>query len=324
MLLACYILYKCINRKTYHIIASAIILSGIFQAFMAFSQIFTLSKTDPSKLTEGIWINGYYGQANFFSGHLMIAIILAAYYLSTKSLKFIGDKKQKLAVIFLNIVVLTILITAMILSYSEWGWVSLVASAIIIFSFELMPRKVFRIFIVVFIALVSAGSLFVISNFPRYELRIEIWQKIRDIFVHNIEVGDYRYVVFGYGFDTLADIFKKFAYFPTLVIDRGHNIIFDILIQTGAAGIAFFLIILGRIGSGFKKVTSNRLLFFITAAFVLFIFKSLVNEYSITNFFQWLVLGACALKVLTIDEDDDPHNPVDNVLTLEDESLRKV
>ncbi len=312
MLLACYILYKCINRKTFHIIATAIILSGIFQAFMAFTQIFTLSKTDPSKLTEGIWINGYYGQANFFSGHLMIAIILAAYYLSTKSLKFIKDKKQKFALIFLNIVVLAILITAMILSYSEWGWVSLVACAIVIFSFELMPKKIFRVFIVVFIALISAGSVFLISHFPRYELRIEIWQRIRDVFAHNLEIGNYKYVIFGYGFDTLADVFKLFGNFKTLVIDRGHNLIFDILIQTGIAGIGFFVIVLGRFGYEFKKVTSNRLLFFITAAFVLFIFKSLVNEYSITNFFQWVILGACALKVLTIDEDDDPHLAVDD------------
>ncbi|MEO6728727.1 MAG: O-antigen ligase family protein [Candidatus Dojkabacteria bacterium] len=307
MILATYILYKCINRKTFHIIAGAIILSGIFQAFMAFSQIFTLSKTDPSKLTEGIWINGYYGQANFFSSHVMLAIILAAYYLSTKSLKFIKDKKQKLAVIFLTMVVLTILITAMILSYSEWGWVSLVACGIVIFSFELMPKKLFRVFIIAFIALISAGSLFVISHFPRYELRIEIWQKIRDVFIHNLEVGNYKYIVFGYGFDTLADVFKQFSYFPTLIIDRGHNIIFDVLIQTGISGVAFFLIALGRLGAGFKKITSNRLLFFITAAFVLWIFKSLVNEYSITNIFQWIVIGACALKVLEIDEEDDPE-----------------
>ncbi|MFS8130569.1 MAG: O-antigen ligase family protein [Candidatus Dojkabacteria bacterium] len=307
MILCCYILYRCINRKTFHIIAASIILSGIFQAFMAFTQIFSLFKNDPSKLTEGIWVNGYYGQANFFSGHLMIAIILASYYLSTKSLKFIKDKKQKLAVIFLCIVTLTILITAMILSYSEWGWVSLAASAIIIFSFELMPKKIFRLFIVVFTILVSAGSLFLISHFPRYELRIEIWQRIRDIFVTNINNGDYRYVVFGFGFDTLADVFKLFGNFPTLIIDRAHNIIFDILIQTGIAGIGFFVIVLGRLGLEFKKVTSNRLLFFITAAFMLFLFKSLVNEYSITNFFQWLILGACALKVLIIDEDDDPH-----------------
>ncbi len=305
LILCCYILYRCINRKTFHIIAASIILSGIFQAFMAFSQIYSLSKNDPSKLTEGIWINGYYGQANFFSGHLMIAIILAAYYLSTKSLKFIKDKKQKLAVIFLAIVTLTILISAMILSYSEWGWVSLVASAIIIFSFELMPKKIFRIFIIVFTLLISIGSVFLISNFPRYELRIEIWQRIRDIFVSNINNHQYKYVAFGFGFDTLADVFKLARNFPTLVIDRAHNIIFDILIQTGIAGLGFLIVVLGRLGLEFKKITSNRLLFFITAAFLLWMFKSLVNEYSITNFFQWIVLGACALKVLTIDEDDD-------------------
>lgn len=306
MLIAGYILYRCINRNSFHIISAAIITSGVFQAFMAFSQIYTLSKNDPSKLTEGIWINGYYGQANFFSSHLMIAIILAAYYLSTKSLRAVKDKKQKFALIFLMIVVVTILISAMILSYSEWGWVSLAISVFVMFCFELMPKKLFRGFIIIFTVLLSAVGIYVVGHYPTYELRIEIWQRIRDVFQHNIEIKNYKQLLFGYGFDTLADVFKQFNFFPTLIIDRGHNIIFDILIQTGIWGIAFFSIVIGRLGFEFKKITSNRLLFFVTAAFVLWIFKSLVNEYSITNFFQWLLLGACALKILMLDEDDDP------------------
>ncbi|MEP7103919.1 MAG: hypothetical protein ABI721_04405 [Candidatus Dojkabacteria bacterium] len=305
MILCAYVLYKCVNRKTIHLIFISIIVSGLFQAFMAFSQIYTLAKNDPSKLSDGIWINGYYGQANFFSSHLLLAIILASYYLSTKSLRLLKDKKQKLGVITVIIVVLSILIPAMILSYSEWGWVSLLLSAAVILSYELMPKRIFKIFIVTLTGLISAAALFIISHFPVYELRIEIWQRIRDIFFQNSNVNNFKYVIFGYGFDTLADVFKLFGNFPTLVIDRAHNIIFDILIQTGIAGLGFFLVIIARLGFHFNKMINNRLLFFTIAAFALWIFKSLVNEYSITNLFHWVILGACALQILMIDEDND-------------------
>ncbi|MBE0573348.1 hypothetical protein IH575_00390, partial [Candidatus Dojkabacteria bacterium] len=71
MIWASYVVFKVLNKNLWHLISVAIILSSILQCVAAINQFNNLMKIDPELIFEGLWINGTFGQANWFAGRIL-------------------------------------------------------------------------------------------------------------------------------------------------------------------------------------------------------------------------------------------------------------
>jgi hypothetical protein len=297
--LVSFIIYKSVNFRNWHFISISIILSATIQAIQGFTQFHKLASTDVTKISQGLWVNGFYGQSNFFSSHLLLGIILAAFYLSPHALK-IGYASVRYLITIISISVIIVLLIALAFSFSEWGIVTVSIFVVLIILYELIPtRFYFPFFVAISLSFLPvAGAVYFF--FPRYELRFEIWEKIRDIMIYeNIQrLENFRFTIFGYGFDTLGELFKSHNKIPNLLIDRAHNIVFDIIVQLGLIGFGFFGVVFFQIFRSLKLIINNITMFYIFIAGISWFFKSLINEYSITNFFQWTLLVAIILGLI--------------------------
>src|SRR5690606_34266171 len=77
-----YLVYKNVDRKNHILIPAVFFISGVIQAVVGLTQYINLAQRRPELLDDGLWINGNYGQANFFSTHLVLAIIFGFFLLS--------------------------------------------------------------------------------------------------------------------------------------------------------------------------------------------------------------------------------------------------
>lgn len=308
IIVSAFIILKSVNFKNWHLLSLAIITSAVVNSVEAYSQFYKLASNDPGMIREGIWVNGFYGQANFFSTHIITAIILTAYYLTVRIVK-IKLTALKLIVPCLAFLTLLLLISIAIFSYSEWGWVALGIAIFLIITYELLPKKLYLVFFIILLVLFFPIAGVIYLFLPRYELRFEIWQKIRDIMIYQnfIDINDAKYTFFGFGFDTLGQLFQNKRIIPNLLIDRAHNIFFDILIQLGVIGFGFFSIIYAKIFRNLKKIVENRVLFFLFLAGLIWMFKSLINEYSIANLYQWVILIGGLIGLMELKEESSHH-----------------
>jgi O-antigen ligase len=104
--------------------------------------------------------------------------------------------------------------------------------------------------------------------------------------------------VFGYGFDNLNNVLQPRGVFPGLNVDRAHNILLDLVTQFGLIGFGLVTIPLAYAFKAIDRVMNDRKLFFLFLAFTAFIFKTTVNEYSISNLYMFFVVAAGLLKLL--------------------------
>jgi len=285
-----YVLYKSVNKKNFHLLALSFIGSSVIQAGIGYTQVINLAQSDPKSLLDGLWINGTFGQANFFSGRLLLGLIFLAYYIG-KSLRF---RFQSLVKVFF--ILCSFFITgALLLSLSVWAIVTAAAAFVVILLYELLPKKAFLGIFIIAAAASSAFGIYYITTDTAQNLRIEIWKAIANIMFNNFNIKN---TPFGYGFDTLGEVFRDFRQFPTVLIDRAHNFFFDILIQTGVGGLAVVLfIILKPVTVLLRKVYDRKFMFAFFALFF-WLFRSFVHESGIVNMVDFLVVLAMSLALM--------------------------
>ena len=85
MVIFAYIVYKRITRKNIIFIFLALFLSSFIQSLTAFGQLSYFLKVDPTVIFEGYYINGTFGQANFYSGRIMLGILSGIFLISIGS-----------------------------------------------------------------------------------------------------------------------------------------------------------------------------------------------------------------------------------------------
>jgi len=183
-----YIVYKLINKTNWHYISIAFIISGVTQACWGIYQFFTVIKPNPTLYFDGLWVNGFFGQTNWFSGRLLMAIIFAGYYLGLhikKSYfketninfpKFIKHNLQ-LANILKNIffgALIIFMAVAIVLSRSIWAMITLPLIVLFILIYELLKRKHFPIVFRVVGVVIVIISIILLSVYKEFNLRIEI------------------------------------------------------------------------------------------------------------------------------------------------------
>jgi O-antigen ligase len=308
-----YSVYKFINNRNWHFIALAFITSSFIQAIIGFNQFFPLAQRNPNAVLEGLWINGTFGQANWYAGRLLIAVIFAAFYLT--NFKLLKSKYRNIALnlIIRTIVIVPILIilTAMGFSFSGWAIISVGVAIAIIVIYELINPKIFSYLLRALVILgifAGLGFLGIISGIVptnlsiEYNFRIDIWNNIINIMFRQKFSAEYLIrFFFGYGFDTLGEVFRTFGRLANSYVDRAHNFFFDVLVQTGMNGLILLGFLFLKINQGLKSKIVNRKFVFTSIALLIWLFRSMVHESGIINIMDFLVILAICLGLQSYD-----------------------
>ncbi len=283
-----YSVYKSVNHKNFHIIALSFISSATIQAVLGYSQALNLAQTDPQALLDGLWVNGTFGQANFFSGRLLMALIFLAYYIA-KSLKIKFASLTKLVFILCALIITG----SLLLSLSIWAIVVAAVAFITIVIYEVIPQKFFSYLFYILVILASLfGGVYLYTS-TIYNIRTDIWKHILTIMFSKFNLN----TLFGYGFDTLGEVFKDNKFFSGLLIDRAHNFFFDILFQTGVLGLGITLgILLKPVVVLRAKIKDRKFMFFFFAMFF-WVLRSFVHESGIVNLADFLIILAGTLAL---------------------------
>lgn len=289
-----YVVYKSISRRNFVLLAVAFVLSSILQSGAAYVQVVKLIQTDPQSILDGYWVNGTFGQANFFSGRLLLGLIFSTYFIGENlGIKFAWFFKTLLLLATLFIV------GALLLSLSIWGIVTAAAAIVLILIYELFPKKFFPYFFFLVAAIATIGGVYYIYQTTEYNLRLEIWKNLSKlIFTQALP----KNMILGYGFDTLGQGFKDWAYFKGVLIDRAHNFFLDVLFQVGVAGLTIVSIILVKPIIEFRKKADDRKFTFAFFALFFWLFRSFVHESGITNLYDFLIVLGMALALMKSNE----------------------
>lgn len=295
MLWATYGVFINITKRSWHIISFSFIFSTLVQCGIAFSQFTQLIKINPDSLLEGIWINGSFGQSNWFAGRLLIAIIFAAFYFGLRL-----DQNKTLRIIFKLYFGLMILCFLIILglTQSSWGIVSAGFAIGLILLYELLPKKIFIIFLTIAIAICIISAAFFLQVSTVYNLRIDILNSILTILTQPFNLTQLRILSLGFGFDTLGEVFKDYGLIKGLLVDRGHNFVLDIIIQNGFIVLGIFTGLILKIFRNLYKSKKNRILDFTFIAITVWMFRSVIHENGIVNLMDFMFLLAIVLAFL--------------------------
>lgn len=293
---AAYGVFLSINRDSWHIISSSIILSTIVQCAIAITHFMELTEINPNLILEGIWVNGTFGQANWFAGRILIAIVICAYYLGLRfNLKWYLRFSIKL---YFALLVLLFLVT-LGLTYSEWGIISAFVAIITIILYEVLSRRTFALMVGFSTLILLFGAIaFIILN-TTYNLRLEIYSSIYNLFTQPLNLQQLKIILFGFGFDTLGEVFKAYGQLRGLLVDRAHNFILDILSQNGLLILVIFSGLIFKTFINLFNKNKDRIFDFTFIALLLWMFRSIIHENGIVNLFDFILLLSVALALRT-------------------------
>lgn len=265
-----------------------LLLSSVIQSILGYQQFINLLLNDPRSILDGYWVNGSFGQANFFSGRLILGFI-SGIYLLTLNIPYRNIIKYLLKILLLLSIL--IILIALILSFSTWAIVTIAIFSILILTYEIFGQGVLKIlFLLSF--LISLGIfIYYLNSNPVFNLRLDIWQKIIDLLR-----GETNFVkiLFGYGFDTLGLVLSDTGRYVNIYVDRAHNFFLDLITQGGLVFlISISSLILIPLVKMFKDKSSNLYIYsFILLA--MWIFRSFIHESGIVNLYDFiLILSIC-------------------------------
>lgn len=289
LILAAFSVYNAISFTNWHVLAILFISSTIVQSLIAVTQFMELVRINPDMVLEGLWVNGTFGQANWFAGRLLVAIILSALYLGLKL-----NKSFKVRILFKAyfLVILILFITVLGLTYSTWGIISAAVAVLMVILYEILPKKIFLSLVAIgVIASIIFTIIFLRVN-TDYNLRLEIINSIFIIFSQPFDLQQLKIYLFGFGFDTLGEVLKSYRMIPGLLVDRAHNFFLDVLIQNG---IVILGLLIGIIINIFRKElfkNKNRIVDFTFILVIAWIFRSVIHENGVVNLFDFLIFFA--------------------------------
>lgn len=294
MIWAVYGVYSNISVTNWHLLSLSLIFSTVIQSATAYNQFTELVRINPNSILEGIWVNGTFGQANWFAGRLLLAIIFSAYYLGLRL-----HRNLTLRIIFkLYFGILIFLFIAVLgLTQSGWGMVSAAAAIALIVLYEILPKKIFMYFVTFGVVAAAIGAYIFLRTNTEYNLRIDILNSVLTIITQPFNMNQFRIILFGFGFDTLGEVFRDYGLIKGLLVDRAHNFILDIIIQNGFVVLAIFLTLVGKL---FKRIFNNnkhRILDFTFIAVFAWMLRSVIHENGIVNLMDFLIFFSVALAL---------------------------
>lgn len=273
-----------VNKKNVHLIFVALIFSSVIQVFIGYSQVYKLIQDNNFVVFESTGVFGRFGQPNFFANKLLIGFTIACFYALSKRkiLRYFG------------VVSALLLISGVLLSFSTWALITLPCAVILMICYEfLMKRRNFSKLILGFYLLIIPANFIGILIMEKltYTFRIDIWRNILNVIHYNLKAFEHLgNLLFGYGFDTQMEVFQLHKLIPGHIVDRSHNVIFDIILQIGLLGLtgigAVFFFVFYKLQEKLKK----RYFAFALIAATIWVIESLVHTNSAVNIFEFSIL----------------------------------
>lgn len=307
MVLFLLVLYKKGNERNMKLIFWAFFISAIIQSFASFGQLRFFIENDPKAIFEGYYINGTFGQANFYSGRIMLGILSGVFLLAGGFR--ISDKFNRFTKALLNIglyflipLSIFILIFGLIISFSTWGIIvsGLLLFILIIYEIVNSSKKArdINLFGKLFAIILFIGgilSVYILSKLYQgeYNIRLDIWKNI-----YFMSTSDsFIRVLLGYGYDTLGEVFRMFGYFKGLYVDRAHNFFLDVYFQNGVLALITLLSLIFISTAKFIKKHSSKIGVYFFLGMFFWLIRSFVHESGIVNLYDFLVLFGATLAL---------------------------
>lgn len=287
------ITYLCITRFNQIFIIWALFLSATIQAVVGITQYFKLLQTRPDLIDDGYWINGNFGQANFYSTLLVLGLICGIFLLNEL---FKSRGKSRYLKVFAILTGIGLIVVANVMSYSIFGWVTMVVAIAILVLYKFLNKILFyKLFILGLLVSILAGA-FALTKIEE-NLRVEIWEASIGIFLKQLTTNPLHFI-FGFGFDTLGKIFKDAGFFEGATVDRGHNLFVDIFMQVGVIGIGLCIFLIVLVLRKIKVIVQDSILFIFFFLIFIFTLKTFIHEFSAVQTYLIFVLVAAFLGIL--------------------------
>jgi hypothetical protein len=284
------IAYLCINKSNQIFVTWALFLSAVIQSLVGISQYSKLLQTRPELIDDGYWINGNFGQANFYSTLLVLGFVCGIFLLNLALSKRNRTKYIYMFGLFIGVILIVI---ANIISYSLFGWITMGIAFIILLSYKFLNKIIFyKIFLIGLVISVICG-MFVLSKVEN-NLRLDIWESSITLFFKQIITNPLHFI-FGFGFDTLGKVFKDAGLFAGATVDRGHNIFVDVFMQTGVIAIGLCIYLITIILRKIKTISQDSSLFILFFLVFMFTLKTFVHEFSAVQTYLIFMLVAILL-----------------------------
>jgi hypothetical protein len=275
-----------ISKSNYFYFLATMVINGIIQSLISIQQINKYLYTENiDKLLNGFYINGTYGQTNFVTYSTLISFIAIFWIL-------IHGKYKLVANIFIKAILTILLVTIAIsifFSGSLWSILVLILSilAIIISKYiQAVNIKYLNFVLYIFVLIIifaPAISLFFPENVSN--LRLDIW---KNIFV-GMQISGLHSFLLGVGFDNLGEWLKINGLLSHFYIDRAHNFFIDIILSFGLIPFVLFVKKFFTILS----ITTNKIKseeYLLITLILVWLVKSVVNEFSIFNVWELILL----------------------------------
>jgi len=271
--------YKYINRK---LLMLAILFPLIWQAMIGYLDATSLTW---ELIQTGYYVNGNFGQANFFAGSMNLGLALTLFILVTRK------KHTKYSLIGL-ISLVVLFLGAIYLSFSTGGLIFAgFLVAIAVFAKLPLSHVVKKFVLVALIPLfLAAASWGVIANEPG---RSSIWQATAQVIP--------SHALFGFGTDSLGEEIQKEGLLPGRYVDRAHNIYLDVIYTNGFFQLAIWLALAAYITYKLwkSKAEQKKEAMPLLIILLVFLLSGVFHEKSIYHSAEFMFTLGCLLSVLS-------------------------
>lgn len=277
---------KVLSPKVFWLLIFAYLAVGLAQSVIGISQGVKLLMSSLEQLQKGLYVNGTFGQSEFFAGRLLVTIGLSLFALA----KFKYPKSLVQSVVKgLIFAVLVASLAALGLSYSRGSLLTLpfllllLAIPFISRSVVLTSKSLAYLTYALYAVLALFGG-YLAFNWVENDYRSVIWsESTKAILARPIN---------GYGLDNQLN---GLAGITDIVVDRGHNFVLDILLCIGVVGGVLLIVYLWPTIRDFWKDlwanqnTSKRIISMLIVSLLL---RMVVNTTSSVNVIDLAILAA--------------------------------
>lgn len=226
--------------------------------------------------SSGDYINGRFGQANFYAASVLAQIIVVSFFI-WQSIKAKQRLLASLSTVYLG------LCLGVLMATQSRGGIAVLIYLILAVAISCLARNRhnLRLTLLLITALVF-GSVLVHYTYNNDLSRQMYWQETWGMIADR--------PILGYGSDTMLSVSQSKQAFNGRYVDRAHNLFLDVLFNYGLVGAVIILLLVGYILWGVSKNGYDRrqeLLLFLLLAFIL---TGLVHTKSVYHYTEVMVI----------------------------------
>jgi O-antigen ligase len=239
-------------------------------------------------IQTGFYVNGNYGQANFFADSMLSGLTLSIFILIDK-LIFATISERKRAVFLLPFILIFAIVIYLSYSYGAWTILPMML-AIIYTMFALNP-------IYILFSTLTFLALTVIVTLQIDPGRIDIWQGVwKSLSLKPLT---------GQGPDTMTYVFPKYGILAEHVIDRAHNWTLDLLYAFGVVVLLPFVNLFVLVADYIRKIkqldkADLYRIYLLLIPILVFVLTGNVHTKSIYHYLEAFIFVALTLKELSL------------------------